>query len=142
MERLIVPFRRWHYEWLIADKSSEGSPVRLNDRVLERVEQCNSWTGVVDGEPIAVAGTMEQWPGRHMAWAYLADSTASHMTWVTLATRRKLRDVKGRLELTVREDFAAGHRWARLLGFEVESPCLKRYGPRGENHVGYSRFNE
>ncbi len=49
--------------------------------------------------------------------------------------------VKGRMEFTVRKDFAAGHVFARLLGFEVETPCMKSYGPFGEDHVGYIRMN-
>ena len=141
MDRRVVPFRSWHYEWLLAKRATPDPRVTLTDRLLTRLEAANSWTGVVDGDPVAVAGTLLQWPGRHLAWAYLGDDTGPHMTWLTLATRRVLRGVEGRVELTVRCDFAAGHRWAKLLGFEVEAPLMKHYGPQHEPHTLYARVN-
>ena len=44
-------------------------------------------------------------------------------------------------ESTVRRDFALGQRWARMLGFEIETPVLRQFGPEGEDHVGYVKFN-
>lgn len=140
--RLVAPFRGWHYEWLIAArKSAEAWPIKLSEGLLTSLERGNSWTGVVDGDPIAVAGTVQQWPGRHTAWAYIGEDTGPHMLWITRETRKRLGDVKGRIELTVRMDFLAGHRWAEMLGFAVECPCLRAYGPRGEDHVLYTRHN-
>jgi hypothetical protein len=49
--------------------------------------------------------------------------------------------VKGRLELTVRFDFDEGHRWAKMLGFKVETPVMPFYGPEGEPHSMYVRIN-
>ena len=138
----IVPFRRWHYEWLVAArKTGEGKAVTLNEGLLERLEAANTWTAVADGDPIAVAGTVMQWPGRHLAWAYLGEGTGPHMTWLTLATERNLSKLKGRIEATVRVEFEAGHRWMRLLKFQVETPEMKGFGPQGEAHAGYVRFN-
>jgi hypothetical protein len=142
VSRFVAKFQPSHYEWLIAArKSAERWPVRLSSGLLEVIARANSWTAVVDGDPVAVAGTMQQWPGRHTSWAYLGDDIGPHMHWITRETRKHLADVKGRIELTVREDFKAGHQWARMLDFKVESPCLEKYGPQGENHVGYVRFN-
>lgn len=105
------------------------------------MESANSWTGVVDGTPVVCAGTLQQWPGRHTAWAYVAKGTRPHMAWITERVRENLDGLKGRIELTVRADFAPGLRWARRLGFAVESPLLKMYGPHGEDHVGFVRIN-
>lgn len=142
MDRLIVPFMPWHYEWLIAArKSAERWPVRLNSSTLEGIAAANTWTAVVDGQPVAVAGTVKKWEGRHLAWAYIGDDCGPHMAWITRAVLRNLATIKGRLELTVRADFAEGHRWARLLGFKVETPCLEKFGPDGADHTGYVRIN-
>jgi hypothetical protein len=43
--------------------------------------------------------------------------------------------------MTVRKDFVQGHRWAQMLGFEMETPEMKAYDPQGATHVGYVRFN-
>lgn len=141
-DRRVVPFRAWHMGWVQDAGAAVGGEGGLTAEVLLSLERQNSWTAVVDGEPIACGGTMLQWPGRHIAWAYLNMSTGPHMRFVTRAVQEGLATVYGRIELTVRSDFEKGHRWARLLGFEVEAPVLKAFGPLGEDHVGYVKFNQ
>lgn len=141
-DRRVVPFRRWHYDWLANHAPVEGAiGLQITDDILAGLEALNSWTGVVDGDPLVCAGTMTEWPGRYTAWAYVRPGALPHMAWVTLETRRALDRLKGRVEMTVRKDFRAGQRWAESLGFVVETPLLKSYGPLGEDHVGYVRFN-
>lgn len=141
MERMVVPFRRWHYDWLAKYGASEGATVAIGDAVLASIEAENSWTAVVSGEPVVCGGTMQQWPGRHTAWAFIAEQAGPHMLWVTRQTMKKLDMIKGRIETTVRADFDNGLAWARLLGFEIETPEMRKYGPFGETHVGFVRFN-
>lgn len=85
---------------------------------------------------------MEHWPGRHNAW-FVPTSLAPHcMLRITRLVDKFTGPVKGRIEVTVRADFAAGHRWAKMLGFEVENApgLLMGYGPMGEDHIAYVRF--
>ena len=105
---------------------------------------------------LACGDTLAQWPGRHLAWAYLNATTGRHMTYITRGARRVIERAQGRVEFSVRRDFAKGHRWARMLGFDVENfpgtkieeypadavvpGLLRRYGPEGEDHVAYVRF--
>lgn len=142
MDLRVAPFRRHHYEWLRASNpTADGGMFVATESTLAQLERQNSWTGVVDGTPIACAGTYMQWPGRHTAWAYLGRNTGPHMKWITKAVLANLAGVKGRVELTVRSDFPAGQRWARMLGFKVETPKLEAFGPLGEDHVGFVRIN-
>ena len=138
MDYRTVPFKRWHMAWL----AEGGAPIPLDVDALMMLEGQNSWTIVVDGAPMACGGTMQQWPGRHTGWAYLNPNTGRHMAAVTRRAKALLDEVKGRIEITVRCDFEPGHRWARMLGFEVETPEMKGYGPEGESHTGYVRFNK
>jgi hypothetical protein len=141
-DRRVVPFKRWHYDWLASRSPVEGPiGLRVTEDLLANLEALDSWTGVVEGDPLVCAGTMQQWPGRHTAWAYVRPGALPHMQWVTEEVKRALDKLKGRIEFTVRKDFRAGLRWARELGFEVETPLLKAYGPRQEDHVGLVRFN-
>lgn len=140
-DRRVVPFRPWHYAWLVGNPSDGPVSVKISELMLTQMAVENSWTGVVDGSPIACAGTVRQWPGRHTAWAYLSPETGKHMRWVTKETLIVLAAIKGRIELTVRCDFELGHRWAKMLGFEVETPVMKGFGPFGEDHTGYVRWN-
>lgn len=109
---------------------------------VEHMVAGNSRTiALSDGTTLFCGGTLQHWPGRHMAWALIDAKAAPHMLFVTRATRKFFGNVSGRIEFTVRCDFPAGHKFAKLLGFEVETPLLKAYGPEGEDHVGYVRFN-
>ena len=139
----VVPFRRHHLAWLKETEAAAGGPApAIDDVTLEYLERNGtSWTMVADGVPVGCGGTIQQWPGRHITWAYLGPSSGPHMLAITRATRRHLNKVAGRIEITVRCDFEKGHRWAELLGFHIECPILERFGPEGEPHTSYVRFN-
>lgn len=138
MTRQIVPFKRWHMDWLEA-RSPTG--IATNEATCAQLETQYSWTAVLDGEVIACGGTVEQWPGRHLAWTHLGPHTAKHMLWLTRAVRSKLKAVQGRVEMAVRCGFEPGHRWAEMLGFSLETPIMSAYGPDGADHSGYVRIN-
>lgn len=142
MIRQIVPFRRWHMPWLLEQGSAEGTGMPYDVDTLMTLEKQNSWSAVIDGKPIACGGTLQHWPGRHQAWTYMTPHTSRHMRFITRAVESALEKVTGRIELTVRADFPQGQRWAKMLGFKVETPCLEDYGPQGEAHIGYVRFNK
>ena len=139
MSKQTVPFRRWHIAWL---QANGGGSLPFDVDTLMSLEKQNSWTGVADGDPIACGGTIQQWPGRHHAWMLMNAVTGPHMRFITNQVLKCLKSVEGRIELTVRADFAQGHRWAKMLGFRVETPVLVAFGPEGENHTGYTRFNK
>lgn len=139
MLRSVVPFRRWHFDWL--GESIEPC-LGLSAATLGVLEAQESYTGMVDGEVVACAGLVRQWPTRHIAWALLnREKAPAHILWISRAVRAHLAGVKGRIEMTVRADFPQGQRWAELLGFKIETPRLEKFGPEGEDHIGYVRIN-
>lgn len=136
------PFRAWHVDWIEQSGLPTGGWLRLSPEALQAIEKHPSWTAIDEnGEPVACGGLVQIWPGRHSAWMYLNDASAPHMLAITHYALDCLATVKGRLELTVRVDFDAGHRWARMLGFSVETPVMPFYGPEGEAHSMYIRVN-
>lgn len=138
--RALVPFRRWHYNWLVEQGEPGDHVVHLPEGVLAQLETQDSWTAVVDNDPVAAGGLVQHWPGRFLAWTYMGPRTAQHMRWLTRLVREHLKDKQGRFEMTVRADFRPGQRWAEMLGFQVETPVLRQYGPSGEDHIGYVRI--
>jgi len=136
----LTRFQRWH---LPALGGSIGGVERMAPESADLAEQSpNNWTLVHEGVPIASGGTIQMWPGRHQAWAHLGAVTAAHMLQITREAYRCVRGAVGRVEMTVRMDFPAGHRWAKMLGFKVETGCLEAYDPvDGTDHVGYVLVN-
>lgn len=142
MDLRAVPFKSYHYEWLAQDNpTADGGMFTPTSGLLSQLEGQNSWTGVADGAPIVCGGTYVNWPGRHSAWVYLGRNTGRYMKWITKNSLANLANVKGRIELSVRADFEIGMKWAEMLGFKMETPLLKQYGPLGEDHVGFVRIN-
>jgi hypothetical protein len=96
---------------------------------------------VLDGDKVLLcAGVIEMWPGRRLCWALLAESIGHRMTACVRAIRRFIVELAvPRLEMDVEIDHAEGHRFARLLGFEVETPRLRRYYPDGSDGTLYVR---
>lgn len=139
---VVRPFSRRDLFALLADGVAEGGQQPdFNEGTLRVMETSNSWTLLADGKVTICGGTFVLWPGRHQGWTYLNAHTGRHM----LSTTRKVKELMklagpGRIEMTVRADFTKGHRWAKMIGFEVETPVLRAFGPEGEDHVGYVKF--
>jgi hypothetical protein len=127
---------------LTADGYPEGGLLMPDPDTLRSMEAApNLITLLHDGMPVAAGGTMELWHRRHMSWALLPAHSGPHMLAATREAYRRARMAPGRVEMTVLRSFAAGHRWAEMLGFEVETPVLKGYGPDGADFTGYVLFN-
>lgn len=132
----VVPFKSEHIDGL---QSVEPGSLPYETRLA--METGNARTILLGDQVLMCGGVIQQWPGRSVAWALFDAKAGPHMRKITRLTREFFDDVPGRIEFTVRCDFPAGHTWARLLGFQVETPYMKNYGPSGEDHIGYVRFN-
>ena len=138
------PFSREHYRQL-EDRNALlfNSPTEMSTAMLQCLERENSWTLEQDGTVIGCGGTLLRWPGRSEAWLLLCRDSGPHMLAVVRAIHKILDGtVSTRIECTVRQDFTPGHKLMRLLGFVVETPQLRKFGPLGEDHIGYVLIRE
>ena len=97
----------------------------------------------VTGEVLCLGGvlTEEAWPHRGVAWSVLSASAGPHLLPITRALKTWLGD-RGlaRIELYVDAQFPQGSRWARLLGFNLETPLpMRRFLPNGNGAYMYGR---
>lgn len=98
-----------------------------------------AYTGLVGGAVVICAGVSLELPTRGTAWALLSEQACRHLIGCTRAVETFLRDAQiRRVQTYVDTAFAAGHRWARLLGFEREG-TLRAWGPAGEDYDLYAR---
>lgn len=138
----VSPFKRWHVDFLLESGDAEGGMTIIDSATLWEMEkQPNCRTVAWNGTPIMCGGTLFQWPGRALAWAFLNAQTGRHMVVATRVAKRLVAWPKGRVDCTVRADFQPGLRWIEMLGFRAES-YHEKYGPLGEDHIGFVRFNE
>lgn len=100
-----------------------------------------AYTVFVGQHPIACIGVQEHHADRVEAWALLGDDSGPWMRPITRAVLGWLQQVRyRRVEAVVSAEFEAGHRWAKLLGFEREG-VHRAYLPGGQDAVTYARID-
>lgn len=140
----VYDFEAWHAAELVA--KHPGAPSTIVTNATDEAKSIEgtgmAWTLIDEDGVQACGGISEQWPGRYQAWMHFAPGAGRHMFHITREVLRRLNTTPGRVEMTVVADYDLGHRWAKMLGFEVENPpgILKGYGLVGEDHVSYVRF--
>lgn len=92
-----------------------------------------------DGRIIACAGIAVQDFGMGTLWALVSQDAGRHMVRLDKCVRRLLEIPQlRRIEASTLADFEPGCRWLELLHFEREG-VKRKYGPNGEDHMGYAR---
>ena len=139
----IVPYRAEHLLELVLQPAQAWLAPIVTDEYRAALERAGpAFTALDGGRVVGCAGIIEHWPGRGVAWAMLAADIGPGFVALHRAARRYL-DLKAprRLEIAVERRFAAGRRWALLLGFERETPKgMRGYGPDGATYDLYARI--
>lgn len=80
----------------------------------------HSSTAMLDGRPVMCGGCVPFSRERAMVWSFIGEEVRGPLFRAVHAYARRFIDALPyrRLEATTLVDFAAGHRWLRLLGFE------------------------
>lgn len=106
--------------------------------IMARGDALSAWAS---GKCIGAAGVVRIWNGRGEAWLIL-DKAAKPYLRVLLHRMREALDASplSRIEMVVRVGHKQGHRLAKLLGFEIENPSMRKYHPNGQDAVMYVRI--
>ena len=125
----IVSLRPWHLRLIDpqAEQVIHAAP-QLNEDFGEAVIAAGPAWACVDGERVYGAGgfVFEDW--RAVAWAILGQCAGRQMMAMTRVARREVARITLPIEAYVRDEFAAGERWAKLLGLSLQSSGV---GPNG-----------
>jgi hypothetical protein len=138
----IVSYRAEHLAALVLQPAQAWLVPVVTEEYRAALERAGpAFSALADGRVLGCAGVIEHWPGRGVAWAMLAADIGPGFVALHRAARRYLdRAAPRRLEIAVQRDFAAGRRWALLLGFERETPNgMRGYGPDGATYDLYAR---
>jgi hypothetical protein len=105
----------------------------------------HQFTALCDDSVLACGGFIWKWKGVVDGWVLLSERVGPDgLLWLhrnVLKMNEGLYKKYGKLRIqtTVREDFRAGHRWAKMLGFEPEG-LMRQYDPDGKDHRLYARI--
>lgn len=117
---------------------ADFGPNMTPDYVRGLLQFGKNFAALYDGRVIAIGGTLELWRHRLQAWALLSNDARRHLLPLTRIVRAYFAEQpETRIETAVRSDFTAGHRWARMCGFEREG-TMRGYTEAGEDYDLYA----
>ena len=116
-----------------------GAPLTVE--IVVELEEIGGVSAIDDsGNVVAIAGVMPKWEGSGIAWAWLTRGWFKHARAITEEVIKGLEaSPLDRIEMAVKIDFDRGHRWAKRLGFELETMAARKWGPDGATYSIYSR---
>lgn len=138
---IVELFKAEHMAALDLQEGGEFLGANMTPGQATVLENDYTFTGMHDGRVIVVGGLAEQWQGRALLWSYMDKDARNHMLAIHRATLRVIESYEGaRIEADVDVDFAPGHRWIQMLGFELETPRMRKYRPDGGDMARYVRI--
>lgn len=142
---IVVPLHDAHVRAIRPQPQQVGEAGDVEARVLEVRALAASGPAYAaidaDGTVLALAGVAHLWDGRGGAWTLLSEDAGRRMVSLTRGIRRYLDGLHyRRLEMYVDAQFAAGRRWAEMLGFVNETPAgMPGFLPNGNTAFMYGR---
>lgn len=90
---------------------------------------------------LACIGFKDNGGGRYQGWCLLSIYANKHLISITRFIIYLLESIDyQRFELQVEDGFEEGHRWARILGFQCETPNGMKNYFHGKNLYLYARY--
>ena len=138
-----APFRARHVEAMNIQDQQEWVTAEYGVEDFKALERKHAYTLFRDGVPIVCCGAFELSKVRGSCWAILSTSITPHIfREVHNLGKTFLASLPfKRLEAVVDVDFAAGHRWVKTLGFELEAPRMKAYEVDGRDCSLYAKVS-
>jgi len=137
----VVVFHKDHFYEIFPQLAQMNVQEYITDETWENLPKKTSFTYEADGKKLAVGGWIEISKHRATLWAYLHKDIKNRLAIIHRIIEKTIADLPyNRLELEVDYDFKQGHRWAKMLGFEVETEKAKWYRPDGKDATVYVRY--
>lgn len=136
----ITPFQAEDFHLLVPQPAQAWVRDVVTSAELRDAQGPNSCTAWVDGEPMWCFGWFEVCPTRAVVWTFMSANAGPHFTAIHREAKARIEALPHRrVETTVDWDFDAGHRWVRMLGFDLEHPRLRAYRADGGDSALYAR---
>lgn len=138
----IIKFKAEHIYFI---KMQDHDSIELKNISVDFYKQAenlkHSYTIIVNGIISACVGIVEYWSGRGEVWAIIDKLSGKYFVSIVRSMKKLLQSLDfNRIEATVIKDFEQGHRLVKLLGFELEANCMRKYGVTGLDYALYARL--
>ena len=136
----IVPYEPEHLLAIDLQEAQGYARQNLNRQVAEQLAGPYSYTVLRDGRPVAVLGVLKLWDNRALAWTFIGRDAGPSMVIIHRFVKEALDLLPfRRVEADTPCDFEAGHRWLKMLGFNLEAEHMEAYLPEGGDSSLYAR---
>lgn len=140
-----VPFAADHFRRMSLQPAQARFVRLVTEEQLHVLEGPLSFTLLDDTTPLACTGAWQLWHNRAYVWAFIADKVTPAIFGEVHSFARAF--VGGlpfrRLEMAVDVGFENGHRWAKAMGFDLETPePMRAFHADGRDAFLYARINE
>ena len=135
----VIPFKAEHF-WAI-DVQPAQAYVRdiVAPDYVESLEKYDSYTMVSGDKLLCCFGFIELYPTRAIMWGYLSATCGQYMTGITRIAHRLIAGLPHqRIEIEVDCEFEEGHKWARIMGFELEVERMRCFRMDGGDSALYA----
>lgn len=137
---IVVPYKAQHLLDLQVQMAQAYSTTYITPEYAKALETDFSFTALHDGEPIAVGGVAKVWGHRAIAWALLGEKAKEHFVSIHKAAAQALSLAPyARIEADTPVEFKQGHRWLKMLGFNLEAERMKGHRVDGGDSALYAK---
>lgn len=141
---VIVDFHEMHLDYLDLQEKQKFFSALIQDKLygVDLKEMGQVWSLIDENnlKCIGCGGIINVGFGRGIAWSLLSKDSAKYMTRITKAVILQLNNVDyNRIEITAEDGFEEAHRWAKMLGFKLETPDGMENYCNGKKHYLYAR---
>lgn len=141
-----VKFEREHILPLLDQKINANIRESYRAQIAEQLESVpDSFTGILDGKVMICGGALKYWNGRAFIWTVFNEESKGCFLIVFRQIQNLFRDLLTRyhrLELAIPREFEIGRRRAKLLGFQLECECARKFLDDGTDCALYSLIRE
>jgi len=137
----VIPFRAEHFWGMDVQPAQAYVRDYVTENDITALEKTQSFT-IVEGERLlACFGWIPLYPTRASLWACISAASGPHFVGITRIAKQLIHDLPfRRLEMEVDCEFEQGHRWAKMLGFELEAERLRGLRMDGGDSALYARI--
>lgn len=136
----VVPFKAEHFWAIDVQPAQEYVRGLVTDHQIKQLESMNSFSCVDGGKVLCCFGWLEIYKTRAAIWGYISKDAGPNFVQITRIGKRLVDGLAyRRIEIEVDCEFEAGHRWAQMLGFQLEAECLCGFRMDGGDSAIYAR---